>query len=138
MTEHPLAYATLHIMGDSVRPEFWTRYFGVRPDTAIEKGKPFVTPSGRESRSPGRVGLWGVQSRGTVESNELEPHLRYLIKRLNLTRGDLRATLDRESVQIRFYCYWRNESGDRVPHVPDDIRAMMEAIGGTVEIDEYR
>jgi len=38
---------------------------------------------------------------------------------------------------MRFFCYWYNESGDRVPDVPDDIRAMMEAMGGTVEIDEY-
>lgn len=39
---------------------------------------------------------------------------------------------------MRFFCYWDNESGDRVPDVPDDISAMMEAMGGTVEIDEYR
>jgi hypothetical protein len=40
--------------------------------------------------------------------------------------------------KVRFFCYWVNESGDRVPDVPADIRAMMEAMGGTVEIDEYR
>jgi hypothetical protein len=39
---------------------------------------------------------------------------------------------------MRFFCYWDNESGDRVPDIPDDIRTMMEALGGTVEIDEYR
>jgi hypothetical protein len=39
---------------------------------------------------------------------------------------------------MRFFCYWDNEIGSRVPDVPSDIRAMMEAMGGTVEIDEYR
>jgi hypothetical protein len=39
---------------------------------------------------------------------------------------------------MRFFCYWSNETGDRVPDVPDDIRALMEAMGGTIEIDEYR
>ncbi len=28
--------------------------------------------------------------------------------------------------------------GDRVPDVPADILALMESLGGAVEIDEYR
>ncbi|KND55480.1 hypothetical protein BPUN_2431 [Candidatus Paraburkholderia kirkii] len=39
---------------------------------------------------------------------------------------------------VRFFCFWDNETGNRIPGVPDDIRAMMEALGGTIEIDEYR
>ncbi len=39
---------------------------------------------------------------------------------------------------MSIWCYWMNETGDRMPDVPDDIRAMMEAMGGTIEIDEYR
>ncbi|EJO59334.1 hypothetical protein BURMUCF2_1274 [Burkholderia multivorans CF2] len=39
---------------------------------------------------------------------------------------------------MRFFCYWDNESGDRIPDVPDDIRTMMESLGGTIEVDEYR
>ncbi len=137
-TDHQLAHATFHVMGDSVVPTFWTDYFGVDPDTAIAKGESFITPSGRVSRTPGRVGLWAVASKPFIRSNELEPHLRFLTERLNLTRPDLRETLEREGVKARFWCYWLNETGDRVPDVPADIRAMMEAMGGTIEIDEYR
>ncbi|NIF50913.1 hypothetical protein F3J19_02115 [Burkholderia sp. Ax-1724] len=39
---------------------------------------------------------------------------------------------------VRFFCYWVNERGDRVPDMPGNIRTMMETTGGTVEIDEYR
>lgn len=138
MTEHQLAHATFHVTGDSVVPAFWTEYFGVKPDTAITKGESFITPSGRVSRTPGRVGLWGFASKPFVHSNALAPHLRFLTERLDLARPDLRETLEREGAKARFWCYWFNESGDRVPDVPDDIRAMMEAIGGTIEIDEYR
>lgn len=138
MNTHQLAHASFSIAGDTLAPDFWTAYFGVTPDTAIVKGQPFTTPSGRQSRTPGRVGLWGIGSKAFVRSDQLEPHLRYLAERLNLSRPGLRELLEREQVKVRFWCYWDNESGDRVPDVPDDIRAMMAAIGGTIEIDEYR
>ena len=125
-------------MGDSVVPAFWTAYFGVQPDTAIAKGKPFTTPSGRPSPAQGRVGLWGVDSKKLVRSDLLEPHLRYLIRRLDLTRAGLPELLSSKGVKARFWCYWDNETGDRVPDVPEDIRALIESLGGTVEIDEYR
>ncbi|MBC8732452.1 DUF4279 domain-containing protein [Paraburkholderia sp. UCT31] len=137
MTNLPLAYATFHVMGDAVEPTFWTEYFGLSPDTAIAKGEPFVTPSGRLG-GPGRVGLWGVSSKRHVHSDDLSPHLRYLTQRLNLTRGDLPKVVAEKGVRLRFFCYWRNQSGDRAPDIPQDIRAMMEALGGTIEIDEYR
>ena len=137
MTNHPLAYATFHVMGDTVEPTFWTAYFGVSPDTAIEKGKPFVTPSGRPG-GPGRVGLWGVSSKLLVRSDNLSPHLRCLTERLNLTRGDLPQVVAEKGVRLRFFCYWRNQGGDRAPDIPQDIRVIMETLGGTIEIDEHR
>jgi hypothetical protein len=86
-------------MGDSVTPAFWTDYFGIEPDTAITKGEHFTTPSGRPSRAPGRVGLWGVGSKFFVRSDHLEPHLRYLIERLNLSRPGLRELMERKGVK---------------------------------------
>ncbi len=125
-------------MGDSLVPTFWTDYFGVKPDTAIVKGEYFVTPSGRTSSMPGWSGLWGVRSETFVLSDTLEPHLRYLTHHLNLTRPGLRELLEGERLKARFWCYWRNETGDRVADVPNDIRTMMESLGGVIEIDEYR
>ena len=85
-----------------------------------------------------RTGVWGIRSKGKVESDLLEPHLRFLIERLQLPRTDLRKLIEQQGATVRFFCYWVNSSGDRVPDVPDDIRTMIEAIGGTIEIDEYR
>ncbi|MBJ9624007.1 MULTISPECIES: DUF4279 domain-containing protein [Burkholderia] len=138
MSSHQLAYASFTISGDEVIPEFWTTYFGVVPDTAVTKGEPFTTPAGKISRVPGRTGVWGVRSKATVQSDRLEPHLRYLIERLALPRADLRERVERAGARMRFFCYWDNESGDRIPDVPDDIRTMMESLGGTIEVDEYR
>ncbi|MBB5458681.1 hypothetical protein HDG33_002324 [Paraburkholderia sp. Cpub6] len=64
--------------------------------------------------------------------------MKYLVDRLGLPRANLREVAAAQGAKVALWCYWMNESGDRVPDVPDDIRAMMEAMGGTVEIDEYR
>ena len=138
MYTNQLAYASFSIAGDEVIPEFWIRYFGVKPDTAIIKGEPFITRSGRTSRVPGRTSVWGVGSEFAVQSDRLEPHLRYLIEYLGLPRTDLRDLLNKQAAGMRFFCYWANYTGDRVPDVPDDIRTMMESLGGIIDIDEYR
>jgi len=133
-----LAYASFSIGGDEVIPEFWTRYFGVKPNMAIIKGVSFMTLSGRKSYLPGRTSIWGGSSKFAVQSDHLEPHLRYLIEYLRLPRPDLRDLVNKQGGGMRFFCYWANYTGDRVPDVPDDFRAMMESMGGIIDIDEYR
>ncbi|MDH6148518.1 MULTISPECIES: DUF4279 domain-containing protein [Paraburkholderia] len=134
----PLAHATFYINGDAVSPDFWTDYFGVTPSRSRTKGEPYLYPSGKLSDHPAKRGSWAVESERAVQSNLLEPHLRYLIKTLALPRHGLRDLVCRDGVAMSIWCYWMNETGDRMPDVPDDIRAMMEAMGGTIEIDEYR
>jgi hypothetical protein len=138
MAKGHLASASFTISGDDVVPESWTLYFGVPPDTALTKGEPLRDPTGQNRALKRRMGVWGISSEKAVQSDNLEPHLRYLVNRLALPRIDLPELLKRTNARMRVFCYWVNESGDRVPDVPNEIRAMMEAMGGTVEIDEYR
>jgi putative transposase len=63
--------------------------------------------------------------------------LRYLIEHLALPRSDLRELVERVGAHMRFFCYWSNEHGDRIPDVPMDIKVMMKSLGGVIEIDEY-
>lgn len=137
-TSHARAHATLIISGDSTSPEFWTAYFDVQPDRVIIKGRPFQLPSGKLSPCTGKLGLWAVESKAAVRSDLLGPHLQYIKSRLGLPRADLRDFMGAQRAKMALWCYWFNETGDRVPDVPDDIRSMMEAMDGTVEIDEYR
>ncbi|WP_233802788.1 DUF4279 domain-containing protein [Paraburkholderia sp. HP33-1] len=138
MIQRQLAFASFTISGDKVQPAFWTKYFGVSPDIAITKGDPVRDPTGQNRALTRRTGVWGIDSTQHIQSDFLEPHLRHLVERLALPRADLRELVEQAGAGMRFFCYWDNEKGDRVPDVPDDIRAMMEAMGGTVEIDEYR
>jgi hypothetical protein len=137
-SKHQLAHASFTIYQDVEPPEFWTNYFAVVPDMAGVSGERLVRPSGRMSAGALRVGLWSISSEKAIQSDALTPHLCYLVERLALPRADLRELLGRTRAQMRFFCYWVNESGERVPDIPEDIRTMMEALGGTIEIDEYR
>ncbi|MBB5469310.1 hypothetical protein HDG32_005457 [Paraburkholderia sp. CI2] len=138
MSVHQLAHATFSISGEYVVPGFWRKYFAVVPDVAIAKGDPVVDPTRQGRVVTRRTGVWSVRSKEVVRSDLLEPHLRYLVSHLNLSRDDFQRLLADKNAKVRFFCYWYNASGDRVSDVPTDIRIMMEAMGGTVEIDEYR
>jgi len=138
MNSQHLAHASFTISGDQVLPEFWTRYFDVVPDIAITKGDPITDPTGQGRILVRRTGVWGIRSKLMVSSSVLEPHLRYLINRLSLPKASLRELLCEKKAEMCFFCYWANYMGDRVPDVPDDIRAMIESLGGVIEIDEYR
>ncbi|WP_322044470.1 DUF4279 domain-containing protein [Paraburkholderia sp. J67] len=137
MTEK-LAAASFTITGDRVVPEWWTQYFGVQPDVSVTKGEPLEDRTGQGRSLVRRTGVWGIDSETAVHSDRLEPHLRYLIQRLALPRQDLKAHIESAGGKVRFFCYWVNEAGNRVPDVPDDIRTMMAVMGGTIEIDEYQ
>jgi len=138
MTDVCVASASFTISGDHVLPEWWTRYFGVTPDIAVAKGEPLRDHTGQGRTLVRRTGVWGLSSEKAVRSEHLEPHLRYLIQQLALPRPDLKQYVESIGAKMRFVCFWVNESGDRVPDIPDDIRVMMEALGGIIEIDEYR
>ncbi|KVT50354.1 hypothetical protein WK53_10815 [Burkholderia ubonensis] len=135
---HALAYATFIISSDGTAPEVWTDYFEVSPSRTITKGQPYVLPSGRLSDRPGKLDLWALESKSAVQSDQLEPHLRYLVERLALPRIGLRELVERAGARMRFFCYWFNEMGDRIPDVPEDVRVMINALGGIIEIGEYR
>lgn len=136
--ESALAHATFIISSEGTHPDTWTTFFGIFPSRTITRGKPYLLPSGRLSSKPGKLNLWALESKAAVHSDRLEPHLRYLIERLALPREGLRERIEKAGARMRFFCYWDNETGSRVPYVSDATRRLIESLGGVVEIDEYR
>jgi hypothetical protein len=135
---HALAHATFYLIGDDIDPEFWTSYFGVMPSSTRTKGQLYSYPSGKLSTKPATNGFWAVGSKFAIRSDALTPHLRYLINLLALPRADFQEQMRAQNANLALWCYWLNEPGDRIPDVPDDIRTMIESMGGTIELDEYR
>jgi len=136
--DHAIAHATFIVSCDYAPPETWTQYFGIPPSRVISKGERYFLPSGRLSDRPGKLNLWALESKSSIQSDNLEPHLRYLIRCLSLPRADLRERAEYFGARMRLLCYWDNEAGDRVPDVPQDICRLCESQGINIDIDEYR
>ena len=129
----------LIMSGTAVEPDFWTEYFGVQPDSTITKGKPYLLSVRQVQQASREAGLLGYREReGRCGATGWNRDLRYLTGILKLPRDDLRDRIGQDGVKMSLWCYWYNETGDRVPGVPDDLREMMESLGGVIEIDEYR
>lgn len=137
-TDRQLAFASFVIYQDIESPEFWTNYFGVLPDVSGKRGDSKAAPLGRGRASKWRIGIWGVRTKHVIRSDSLEPHFRYLIDRLGLPRKDLPDLILKTHATVRFFCYWDNERGDRIPDIPDDIAEICKSQGIEIDIDEHR
>ena len=135
--ESALAYASCYMYSDSLDPPFWTRYFGVEPDSAFMKGQRFKTPSGRMSRMPGRTGVWRYSSRDRLHADDIDPHISFLISSLALPRPELPALLRSKDVRMVISCFWYHELGElHQAVVGADLRRIIEISGGVIDIDE--
>lgn len=136
------AYATFQLIGDLVEPEFWNAYFGLLPSEFHRKGES-VAPDGADISPSGRPCarhkscVWSLTSRGQVVSDDLDPHLRYLIDMLALPRPDFADLLARHSLISRMFCFWENPDGGRVPVVAERLHSILKTSAIALEIDEY-
>ncbi len=132
-----LAYASCIITGDLIDHYLWSKYFNTTPDQIIIKGLEFITPSGRMSNVPGRVGIWYYSTKNRVDSDDLDPHIHYLISQLGLPRSDLSNLLQDRNLEMKILCYWNNYIGNRIPIVSKAMKSAIKKSGGLIEIDEY-
>jgi hypothetical protein len=132
-----LAYASCIVRGDDLEPDFWTENLGVTPDGTAKRGEPFILLSGRISAAPSKFGFWRVSSKMRISTDELNPHIEYLINILKLPRANLKDLLTERKATMHFSCYWNNYSGDRVPTINSNFVEAINLSGGIIEIDEY-
>jgi hypothetical protein len=131
-----LAKASFSIHGDAVEPAFWTDYFGCEPtESRVWSDDRGLAPSGR--RYAPRAGLWDLSTETLISNDLLDPHLSFLITKLALPRPDLGALLRELAPKSRVFCFWQNDSGDRVPDVRPEYLDIFRACEIGFEIDEY-
>jgi hypothetical protein len=136
--ELPLAHASVSVYGDDLDPDFWTSYFDCVPDRSLIKGVERLTHKGLPSGFAARTGMWSISSKEVVTSNDLTPHIEYLVSKLLLPRPDLLKLLEQRGETMRCFCYWANYSGDRIPVIDPRLEAAIKESGGYIEIDEYK
>jgi hypothetical protein len=117
------------IFGDRTAPDTWTDYFGIAPTMYVEKGKPFLLLSGKQSTWGGKSNIWGYSTRGIITDNVLTPHFNHIIAKLKLPRPDLKEFIEENQLTFWFSCYWVNSTHDRVPVVEPHIEDVITQSG---------
>ena len=131
-----LAKASFGIYGNTVDTAFWTDYFKCEPSDFRAKSEDRgFAPSGR--RYSIRPGMWSLSTEVWVNNDLLDPHLSFLVTKLALPRPDLGALLRERTLTSRVFCFWQNDSGDRVPDVRPEYLDIFRACEIGFEIDEY-
>jgi hypothetical protein len=131
-----LAKASFEIHGDVVEPAFWADYFKCEPTESRAKSEDRgFAPSGR--RYAIRPGTWSLSTEVWVNNDLLDPHLSFLVTKLALPRSDLGTLLRKRTLTSRVFCFWANDSGDRVPDVRPEYLDIFRACEIRFEIDEY-
>jgi hypothetical protein len=129
-------HAGFRVVGDSVDPAKLTERLRIHPSAATVKGQPnplLHSPGG----VPSRTGYWMLSSEGSVQSNDLEAHLTYLLDQLEPARRAIAALSNSPEFRVEFHCYWMSETGHGGPVLSAEVLRRIADMGAELEFDVY-
>ncbi len=118
-----VADASFRFIGDVKNPDEWTVYFGIFPTQTS------VTYKGNTKK------IWILDS--GIISDDLDDHVRELIKKLKLPRNDLFQKSFEEDLEPNIFCYWDNELAGKKPSISRALMGRLLVSGVTLDIDQY-
>jgi hypothetical protein len=143
-------FATFRIVGDRLEPDQITNFLKIRPTQAYAKGEQY-TAGPRSANLLGRTGVWYLSTDQFVASSDLNDHLNYLLRALQLggrrsdraTDGaqltanllDLRRLMDEKALRAVVTCFWYGPAGVRKPSIPRGTAEVFNLIDADIETD---
>ena len=131
-------FASLRFKGDRLEPSQVTEILDEAPTTAYRKGEIYKRSRGQEIR--GRTGLWLLSSRGHIQSEDLNDHLKYLVKILfpggSQERVERLHHLMRDGhVEADVGCFWQGGPGASPPTIAQEVRKALKKLPAEIETD---
>lgn len=118
----------LRIVGANVDPKVLTAATGISPTLQISVGD--VTPKGTQPR---REGIWARDTEGSLDSTDLEDHVRALLDQLSPNFRDLVPP----GARCEILCVWRSATGHGGPSLSSTVLARIAAAGIDLDFDFY-
>lgn len=106
--KHVTASIRFGVSGTKLVPSELTRRLGLQPDTAFAKGATHHTPRGPRQRP---FGVWAIDSRSHVSSDELSEHAHYILKLLERVRPAVEEIKRDPSLRVSVGIWWNPEEG---------------------------
>ena len=121
-------------MGDTLDPDEVTRLLGIEPSFTQRKGDKSGSP---ERPGASLTGIWALESEKSVSNSDLEPHLDFLLSRLE-SRTSTVKRLMLEGLDADIHCFWMSEMGLGGGPVlrPDTMRRIAD-LGVSLNFDIY-
>lgn len=143
-------FATLRIVGDELNPDQITKFLRIRPTQAYAKGQRY-TSGPKSANILGRTGVWYLSTDKIVASSDLNDHLDYLFKALqlggrhsirapdgaHLTANliELRHFMEKKSLRAVVTCFWYGPAGTRKPSIPRETTEVFNLINAEIETE---
>ena len=124
-------YVDFRVVGEDLDPEVISRKLNIAPDSLGRKGE-FV---GRNKSVPARSGFWIISSKRDVESDVLEEHFWFLLKRLERSSDFFRSLSENYMVDFFTFLYI-DESNPDISLSREAISAVAK-LGASIDFDIY-
>jgi hypothetical protein len=136
----PKAFVTLRFAGDDLDPGDISAVLATAPTRAHRKDEIYFAGT-RAGLLRGRTGIWFLATDKLVPSDDLQEHLAFVEGLLypqpcddrRITR--LRALLECTNARAHLTCFWRGDSGEPAPKIPDDFKSAIASLGADIETD---
>lgn len=96
------------VTGTNLVPSELTMRLGLQPDRAFAKGATHHTPRGPRQRP---FGVWAIDSRSHVSSDELAEHADYILRLLEPVRPAIEGIKRDPSLRTSVGIWWAPEEG---------------------------
>lgn len=128
----PQAYATLRIFGPHLDPAEVTRLLGLGPTNSHRAGDP--RPKGG---APYREGLWSLCTEGSLDSSDLDEHLRHLLERFEGASPQLRVLLAQSTLRGDVFCFLLRDRADGGPTISSGVQEALGHLGLPLALNIY-
>lgn len=126
-------FASLRLYGDALVPDEVTRLLHVEPTDRASKGAQLVASSGKTRTAP--TGRWILESRGHVDSIDLEQHITWLLDQME-SAGITPAAIPGVS-KADVFCYWLSATGQGGPELSPELLGRLAKLRLTLGLDIY-
>lgn len=125
---------SLVLRGDQLNPDFWTAYFGVRPDHSARKGDITRTPKGTLRAAPHLWGVWNYSCK-SKKIKSIDEGVLILMKALKLPRSDFKQQLAATGCEAILSIFVANSDGKNPAKYGKATEDFLASTGADLNLD---
>ena len=124
-------YATIVLIKKELDPQHITELLGINPTKGVKQGD----KRGDKYKWP--HGIWALESKGQLESNDPILHIEWLIEKLEPAKTKLTEILSDDGISAKIDCFWIMPSTHEVLTIPPELLSRIGGLNIRFELSIY-